>query len=85
LGKPGKDTKFSKTKVRPKRKRPCPFCLEKGDEINYKDVSKLSRFLTDRGKIISRRNSSVCAKHQRRLSVAIKRARTIALVPYAVD
>ena len=71
--------------VRKKKKRPCPFCLDKLKEINYKDEDTLWRFLTDRGKIIPRRNSSVCAKHQRKLKSMIKRARTLGFVPYKLD
>lgn len=82
-----KHTKDKKdpAKLRPKRQKPCPFCLAKTDIIDYKDESRLERFITDRGKIMPRRNSSVCAKHQRRLSMAIKRSRHIGLVPYFVD
>ncbi|MFC1477871.1 30S ribosomal protein S18 [Candidatus Margulisiibacteriota bacterium] len=72
-------------KVRPRKKKPCPFCLENAEEIDYKDDFKLRRFMTDRGKIIPRRNSSVCAKHQRKLSMAIKRARSVGLVPFSID
>lgn len=51
-------------------------------DIDYKDVSRLRRYITDRGKIESRRKAGTCAKHQRRLSIALKRARTLALLPY---
>ncbi len=76
-----------KKKKRPKRifpfrKKTCLFCTEKTKEIDYKDVSKLSRFITERGKISPRRISGVCARHQRRLARAIKRARQIALLPF---
>jgi small subunit ribosomal protein S18 len=66
---------------RPKRKN-CTFCVEKGKEIDYKDSLRLRRFVTDRGKILPRRISGNCAKHQRILAVAIKRARELALLPY---
>ncbi|MFP3879488.1 MAG: 30S ribosomal protein S18 [Dehalococcoidia bacterium] len=60
----------------------CPFC--KGNtNIDYKDVSILSRYITSQGKIVSRRRSKTCAKHQRRLAQAIKRARYLAMLPYA--
>jgi len=60
----------------------CPFC--KGNmKINYKDVSVLSRYISNQGKIVSRRRSRTCAKHQRNLAHAIKRARYLALLPYA--
>ena len=75
-----------KRQARPKRqffrKRVCIFCTEKTQDIDYKDVAKLSRFITERGKIIPRRNSGVCARHQRRLANAIKRARYIALLSF---
>ena len=64
------------------RKKFCLFCTEKVKEIDYKDAAKLSRFITERGKISSRRLSGVCARHQRRLARAIKRARYIALLPF---
>ena len=73
-------------RVRPRRKKPCPFCLEGNTaDINYKDSLKLRRFMSDRGKIMPRRNTFVCAKHQRLLSSAIKRSRVIGLVPFAVE
>ena len=62
----------------------CKFCLDKVEHIDYKDVSMLRRYVTDRGKILPRRISGVCAKHQRRLARAIKQARNIALVPFVV-
>lgn len=61
----------------------CPFCTEKVEVIDYKDVSKLSRYLSDRGRIVTRRRTGACAKHQRRLALAIKRARHLALLPFA--
>lgn len=69
---------------RPKRKV-CSFCVDKVDYIDYKDVSKLRRYVTERAKILPRRISGCCAKHQRQLTVAIKRARQIALMPYTSD
>ena len=60
----------------------CPFCVEKIN-IDYKDASMLSRYISGRGKIGSRRRTKACAKHQRRLAQAIKRARFLALLPYA--
>jgi small subunit ribosomal protein S18 len=71
-------------RMRPKRKV-CAFCADKSKDIDYKDVLKLKRFLTERGKIQSRRTSGVCAKHQRQLAMAIKRARHVALLPYTQD
>jgi small subunit ribosomal protein S18 len=64
-----------------RRRRVCAFCLEKTKVIDYKDVATLRRFLTERGKIRSRRKSGTCARHQRRLAVAVKRARHLALLP----
>ncbi len=66
---------------RPKRKV-CGFCTEKAAFIDYKDVNRLRRFVTERGKILPRRVSGNCARHQRALAVAIKRARELALLPY---
>ena len=68
-----------------RRRRVCKFCVEKIDYINYKDVKLLAPFIPERGKIQPRRISGVCAKHQRSLQNAIKRARQIALVPYVTD
>lgn len=64
------------------RRKVCAFCVEKAKEIDYKDIPRLRRFLSDRGKIEPRRRTGTCAKHQRRLSVALKRARVMALLPY---
>jgi small subunit ribosomal protein S18 len=68
-----------------RRRRVCKFCAEKIDYINYKDVRLLSPFLPERGKIQPRRISGTCALHQRKLQVAIKRARQLALIPYVTD
>ena len=68
-----------------RRRRVCKFCVEKIDYINYKDVKLIAPFIPERGKIQPRRISGVCAKHQRALQTAIKRARQIALVPYVTD
>ena len=65
-----------------RRKKVCRFCVEKVDDINYKDVKMLNAFVTERGKIVPRRLSGVCAPHQKRLSEAIKQARNIALLPF---
>jgi small subunit ribosomal protein S18 len=66
-----------------RRRRVCKFCVEKMDHIDYKDVKVIGQFVGDRGKILPRRISGVCAPHQRQLKVAIKRARNIALLPFA--
>jgi small subunit ribosomal protein S18 len=65
-----------------RRKRRCRFCMDKVDKISYQDLKKLRRFVSERGKITPRRVTGVCAKHQRQLSRAIKRAREMALLPY---
>jgi small subunit ribosomal protein S18 len=67
------------------RRRVCQFCVDKINYIDYKDVNRLRRFLSDRARIEPRRSTGTCAKHQRRLSTAIKRARSIALLPYTPD
>lgn len=64
------------------RRKVCAFCVDKSRIIDYKDASRLRRFLSDRAKIEPRRKTGVCAKHQRRLSTALKRARFLALLPY---
>lgn len=77
----------SKRPMRPKRQRRkvCEFCEHKNEKIDYKDVAKLRKFLTERGKIAPRRTYGTCAKHQRELATAIKRARVMALLPYVAD
>ena len=64
------------------RRKICYFCSDKNEVIDYKDPMKLGRYISDRGKIEPRRKSGTCARHQRALSVAIKRARYLALLPY---
>jgi small subunit ribosomal protein S18 len=66
------------------KKKVCKFCTQKL-KIDYKDSDTLRRFITDRGKILPRRITGTCAKHQRALALAIKRARTIALLPFVAD
>jgi small subunit ribosomal protein S18 len=63
----------------------CSFCLEHVDHIDYKEVSRLRRYLTDRAKILPRRMTGTCARHQRLLTVALKRARHMALLPFTAD
>ncbi len=65
------------------RKKVCIFCAKGIDEVDYKDIAKLSRFISEKGKILPRRVTGLCAKHQRQLSVAVKRAREMALLPYS--
>ena len=68
-----------------RRKKVCRFCVEKVDDLNYKEVKMLNAFITERGKIVPRRLSGVCAPHQKRLAEAIKQARSIALVPFTTS
>ena len=74
---------------RPRGRRPrrkvCQFCVDKVEHIDYKEVMRLRRYINERGKILPRRMSGTCAKHQRQLSIAIKRARHVALLPYSAD
>ena len=70
---------------RKSRKKVCAFCVEKAETIDYKDVAKLRKFTSDRAKILPRRVTGTCAKHQRDLTTAIKRARQVALLPYTAD
>ena len=76
-----------KMRPRPRRSRRkvCKFCVDKATSIDYKDVRTLEKFVTERGKIMPRRMSGTCAKHQRHLAMAIKRARVMALLPYVSD
>lgn len=67
------------------RKKVCAFCVDKITEIDYKDVARLRKYISERGKMLPRRISGNCAKHQRQLTKAIKRARTIALLPFTAD
>ena len=67
------------------RRKVCPFCVSKAKSIDYKDFAKLHSFISDRGKIQPRRRTGVCARHQRALAAAIKRARFIALLPYVPE
>ena len=67
------------------RKKVCSFCVEKAECIDYKDVNKLNKYTSDRAKILPRRVTGTCAKHQRELTTAIKRARHVALMAYTSD
>ncbi len=71
--------------IDPARRRYCSFCKEKVDEVDYKDVAALRRFVNDRGKIKTRRVSGACRRHQRQVAAAIKMAREMALLPYTVS
>ena len=72
-------------KMRRSKKKVCAFCSEKAETIDYKDVAKLRKYVTERGKILPRRISGACAKHQRQLTEAIKRSRNIALLPFTTE
>lgn len=67
------------------RKKVCGFCVDKVENIDYKDIARLRRYMSERGKILPRRVTGTCARHQRELTVAIKRARHLALLPYTAD
>jgi small subunit ribosomal protein S18 len=68
-----------------RRRKVCRFCVEKVDDINYKDVRMLTPFISEKGKILPRRITGVCAAHQRMLTEAVKQARNIALLPFAAS
>ncbi len=78
------DDKSPKKNKKPARKA-CAFCADKVETIDYKDASKLRKYMTEKGKIVPRRTTGLCAKHQRELTQAIKRARVMALLPYKND
>lgn len=67
------------------RKKVCGFCVDKVENIDYKDIARLRRYMSERGKILPRRVTGTCVRHQRELTVAIKRARHLALLPYTAD
>ncbi len=78
------DSPMKRRNIR-RRKKVCVFCGKENNEIDYKDVNKLKRYVSERGKILPRRITGNCAKHQRALTVAVKRARHIALMPYVAE
>lgn len=80
-----KNGKPARIKTRFRRRRVCSLCVDKVEIVDYKDLIRIKRFITDRGKIVPKRNSGVCAKHQRQVAEAIKRARFIGLVPHCID
>ena len=67
------------------RRKVCNFCVDKVDHVDYKEVGRLRRYLSERGKILPRSISGNCARHQRQMTVAIKRARQVALLPYTAE
>jgi len=76
---------FAPKAMRNRRKKVCPFCADKIAEIDYKDTKRLIHLVSERSKILPRRVSGCCALHQRQLTVAVKRARMVALLPYISD
>ena len=68
-----------------RRKKVCQFCAEKADFVDYKDTETLKKYITERGKILPKRITGTCAIHQRAVTTAVKRARTVALLPYVAD
>ena len=76
---------YNKGGARKGRRKVCQFCVEKCDHIDYKDASKFKKNTSERAKILPRRVTGTCAKHQRELTIAIKRARQIAILPYTAD
>ena len=76
--KPVKRRRFGRRKV-------CKFCVDKVDAVDYKDTKRLRTFITERGKIIPRRISGSCARHQRQLTTSLKRVRTVALIPFTAE
>jgi small subunit ribosomal protein S18 len=67
------------------RRKPCPYCRDKIDQVDYRDLTALRRFISERGKIRSRRITGACRRHQRQIAHAVKRARELALLPYVAD
>lgn len=76
---------FRGNRTRRSRRRVCRFCVDKAEYIDYKDTAKLRNYITERGKILPRRVSGNCAKHQRMLTEAIKKSRVVALLPYTAE
>ena len=72
-------------KGRRPRKKVCSFCVDKIESIDYKEIGRLQRYVSERGKILPRRISGNCAKHQRQVTLAVKRARSIALLPFTTE
>lgn len=80
-----RDFKKSNPRARRAKRKVCSFCVDKVEHIDYKDVAKLRKYVSERGKILPRRISGTCAKHQRALTEAIKRSRNIALLPFTTE
>jgi small subunit ribosomal protein S18 len=82
---PKRMVKRKSTKERKPKRKNCSFCIEKITSLDYKDTMRLRKFVTERGKIVPRRISGNCARHQRALTDAVKRARVIALLPFSAE
>ncbi|MFC2422068.1 30S ribosomal protein S18 [Dialister invisus] len=76
---------MKKDRVRRPRRKICQGCVDHIESVDYKDIVMLRRFISERGKILPRRVTGICAKHQRKINLAIKRARAIALLPFSAD
>lgn len=76
------EEKFVKKPKRPSRKKVCMFCADRSKKIDYKDATTLKRFVTEKGKIVPRRQTGTCAMHQREITTAVKRARNMAILPF---
>ncbi len=74
-----------KERGRRPKKKVCGFCVDKVESVDYKEATRLRRYITERGKILPRRISGNCAKHQRQMTVAIKRSRVMALLPFTIE
>ena len=82
MARPRKNTKRKKRKARVTEQAKCRFCREKISQVDYKDTATLTKLVTNQGKLFSRKRSGCCARHQRSLTTAIKRARFMGLMPY---
>jgi small subunit ribosomal protein S18 len=80
-----RDSRRPGGKMRRSKRKVCAFCVDKAESIDYKDVAKLRKYVTERGKILPRRISGTCAKHQRQLTASVKRSRNIALLPFTTE
>ena len=79
------EEKFTKRPKRVSKKKVCMFCADRAKTIDYKDVATLKRFVTEKGKIVPRRQKGTCSMHQREITTAVKRARNVALLPYRAE
>lgn len=85
MSKPDRESPGGKGSGRRPKKKVCSFCVDKVEHIDYKEIGKMRKYITERGKILPRRISGNCAIHQRQLTTAIKRARQIALLPFTSE